>query len=99
MPEIALTLMMVLLLLVTADRTLRKGAKAFQKESLQRKVLLKEKLSYISNILNSSCIHLDYETVFHRKIWSSSMCNCCIFHQFCHFTLQTHGLTLIPLVY
>lgn len=33
LPEIVLTLSMILLLLATADRTLRKGVKAFKKES------------------------------------------------------------------
>eukprot|EP00903_Cladosiphon_okamuranus_P007707 g7469.t1 len=38
LPEIVLTLSMVLLLLATADRTLRKGIKAFKKESNLNKV-------------------------------------------------------------
>lgn len=38
LPEIVLTLSMILLLLATADRTLRKGVKAFKKESNLSKV-------------------------------------------------------------
>lgn len=39
LPEVALTLLMVMLLVATADRTLRKGIKAYKKETGQLKVL------------------------------------------------------------